>query len=62
MEKILFQKKLLGNWRRYDGELLKHVNEESMFREIEQLVNDGWALTPLPTGIAHSRMYELTKA
>jgi len=40
--KIHFKKQLLGQWRRDDGELKTHVNEEAMYREIAKLLQDGW--------------------
>ena len=41
---VRFKKQQLGKWRRSDDDpnSTKHVNEESMHREIQQLVNDGW--------------------
>lgn len=39
---IRFKKQHLGQWRRDDGEATKNVNEESMFRELSKLINDGW--------------------
>lgn len=59
MPTIWFKKQRLGKWRRDDGELKKHVNEESMFREIQKLVNDGWSVRP--HGVTHTRMIEVTK-
>lgn len=59
MSTIWFKKQALGRWRRDDGEIKKHVNEESMHREMEQLVNDGWCV--IPHGVTHIRMYEVTK-
>lgn len=59
MPSIFFKKQMLGQWRRNDGESLKHVSEESMFREMEKLVLDGWQLTRY--GETHTRMYELKK-
>lgn len=56
---IFFKKQLLGKWRRDDGEAKKHVNEESMFREIEKLVNDGWTVSM--HGETHTRMIEVRK-
>lgn len=41
---VFFKKQQLGQWRRDDGESKKHVNEESMFRELGQLANDGWKI------------------
>lgn len=59
MRAIWFKKQFLGKWRRDDGESKKHVNEESMFREIEKLVNDGWTVEPF--GTTHTRMISVTK-
>lgn len=59
MRTIWFKKQLLGKWRRDDGESQKHVNEESMFREVQKLINDGWALESF--GITHTRMIKMTK-
>lgn len=56
---IFFKKQMLGKWRRTDGDGSKHVNEESMFREIEKLVNDGWAVEP--HGVTHVRAITLTQ-
>jgi hypothetical protein len=39
---IHFKKQMLGKWRRDDGEAKTLVNEESMFREVATLLNDGW--------------------
>jgi hypothetical protein len=54
---IIFKKQTLGQWRRDDGESKKHVNEESMFREIQKLVNDGWKVKL--HGVTHTREVEL---
>jgi hypothetical protein len=59
MQTIWFKKQMLGQWRRDDGESKKHVNEESMFREMEKLINDGWKV--IPHGRTFVRMYEVTK-
>lgn len=60
MERVIwFKKQLLGQWRRDDGEQKKHVNEESMFKEIEKLVNDGWTVET--HGATHTRMFEVRK-
>lgn len=59
MRQIFFKKQTLGKWRRDDGELIKHVSEESMHREIQKLVNDGWALET--HGITFLRGITLTK-
>ena len=48
MQSIFFKKQALGQWRRDDGELKKHVNEEAMFRELETLVKDGWTAVAVP--------------
>lgn len=55
---IWFKKQFLGQWRRDDGESKKHVNEKSMYREIEKLVNDGWRVESF--GVFHSRMIKVT--
>ena len=54
---IIFKKQQLGKWRRDDGELKSHVNEESMFREVAKLVNDGWKVNL--HGVTHTRMIEV---
>jgi hypothetical protein len=54
---IFFKKQFLGKWRRTDKDGSKHVNEESMFREIEKLANDGWQIEP--HGISHIRAITL---
>ena len=59
MRSIIFKKQRLGMWRRDDGESKKHVNEESMFREIGKLVNDGWRLKL--HGVTHVREAEVYK-
>jgi hypothetical protein len=60
MEQVIwFKKQLLGQWRRDDGEQKKQVNEETMFREIEKLVNDGWTVET--HGATHTRMFEVRK-
>lgn len=59
MPSIWFKKQMLGQWRRDDGESKKHVNEEAMFKEITQLVNDGWFVRP--HGITHLRSVEVVK-
>jgi len=64
MSHIIFRKISLGSWQRSDGELSKIVNEEAMHREIQQLILDGWEITPqgmIHEGSYHSRKYELTK-
>lgn len=60
MPTITFKKQQLGKWRRDDGELKKHVNEESMFREITKLVDDGWKVKM--HGVTHTRMIEVVKS
>jgi hypothetical protein len=59
VRQIFFKKQTLGKWRRSDGESTKHVSEESMYREIQKLVNDGWALET--HGVTFTRGYTLTK-
>gem|GEM_PF-2582478 len=59
MNTIHFKKQRLGKWRRDDGELVKHVNEESMHREIQKLVNDGWTVEP--HGVTFLRAVTLRK-
>lgn len=59
MECIWFKKQMLGKWRRDDGESKKHVSEESMYREIQTLVNDGWHVRI--HGSTFARSYEITK-
>ena len=59
MPSIWFKKQRLGKWRRDDGESKKHVSEEAMFREIGNLVNNGWVV--VPHGVTHTRAYEVTK-
>ena len=59
MRTILFKKQALGQWRRDDGESKKHVNEESMFREIQKLINDGWDVKT--HGVTHVRLIEIYK-
>ena len=59
MQSIRFKKQFLGQWRRDDGESKKHVNEESMFREIAKLVDDGWQLRL--HGVTHVREAEVYK-
>lgn len=64
MSRITFRKIRLGSWQRSDGELSKIVNEESMHREIQKLILDGWEITPqgmIHEGTYHARSYELTK-
>lgn len=56
---INFKKQLLGQWRRDDGESKKEVNEESMFRELHKLANDGWSIEP--HGVTHVRMIIATE-
>jgi hypothetical protein len=56
---IFFKKQALGKWRRSDGESKKLVNEESMFREIRKLINDGWNVQS--HGITLLRAITLTK-
>lgn len=41
---IIFKKQLFGKWRRDDGEVRKLVEEAAVFREITELVNDGWSV------------------
>ena len=60
MQSIIFKKQMLGKWRRDDGESKKHVNEESMFREIQKLINDGWVVRI--HGVTHTREIEMTKS
>lgn len=59
MQQIFFKKQMLGKWRRDDGESKKHVNEESMHREIQKLINDGWSLET--HGVTFLRSVVLTK-
>jgi hypothetical protein len=59
MPSVVFKKMMLGKWRRDDGESKKLVNEESMYREMEKLVKDGWEIMPI--GITQIRSYELVK-
>ena len=59
MQSITFKKQALGQWRRDDGEAKKHVNEESMFREIGKLIDDGWKLRSY--GVTHVREVEMYK-
>ena len=59
MQSIFFKKQALGQWRRDDGELKKHVNEEAMFRELETLVKDGWKINL--HGVTHLRAVVATK-
>jgi len=64
MRTITFRKISLGSWQRSDGELSKIVSEESMHREIQQLILDGWEITPqgmIHENTYHSRKYTLTK-
>jgi hypothetical protein len=56
---IFFKKQQLGKWRRSDGESTVHVNEESMHREVQKLVNDGWKVEL--HGVTHIRAIEVTK-
>jgi len=58
-QEIFFKKQMLGQWRRTDRDGSKHVNEESMFREIQKLVDDGWAV--VPHGVTHVRAFTLSK-
>lgn len=60
MRSITFNKKKLGEWRRDDGELKKSVNEETMFREISKLMNDGWIVVKTE-GITHVQMITVEK-
>ena len=60
MHVIIFKKQTLGQWRRDDGELKKHVNEEAMFREIGKLVDDGWRVKL--HGATHVREVEVYKS
>lgn len=57
MPTITFKKQKLGKWRRDDGELKKHVNEEAMYNEISKLVNDGWRVKM--HGVTHTRLIEV---
>ena len=59
MKSIIFKKQMLGQWRRDDGESIKHVSEETMYKEIKKLVDDGWYVTP--HGITINRSVEVTK-
>jgi hypothetical protein len=58
-QEIFFKKQMLGQWRRTDRDGTKHVNEEAMFREIQKLINDGWAV--VPHGVTHVRAISVTK-
>lgn len=60
MQSITYDKKVLGEWRRDDGELKKSVNEEAMFREIAKLMNDGWIVVKTE-GITHVQMIKVEK-
>jgi len=60
MPTVIFKKQRLGKWRRDDGESKKHVNEESMYREVQKLVNDGWRVKL--HGVTHTRMIEMVKS
>jgi hypothetical protein len=59
VREIFFKKQILGKWRRDDGESKKLVNEESMHREIQKLINDGWSLEC--HGVTHLRAVTLSK-
>jgi hypothetical protein len=59
MPTIWYKKQQLGKWRRDDGEIKKLVNEETMFREMMKLINDGWSV--IPHGVTHTRVYEIVK-
>ena len=59
MRQIHFKKQALGQWRRDDGEFKMHVREETMHREIQRLVNDGWKVEM--HGTTHLRAITLTK-
>ena len=56
---ISFKKQKLGKWRRDDGELKSHVTEETMHREVQKLVKDGWKIQQ--HGITHLRALTLWK-
>jgi len=58
-QEIFFKKQMLGQWRTTDRDGTKHVNEEAMFREIQKLINDGWAV--VPHGVTHVRAISVTK-
>jgi hypothetical protein len=58
-QEIFFKKQRLGQWRRTDRDGSKYVNEESMFREIQKLANDGWAV--VPHEVTHTRAFTLSK-
>lgn len=60
MPTIWFKRQMRGQWRRDDGKSKTHVSKESMHREIEKLVNDGWTVRPYGTNL--TRMIEVTKA
>lgn len=59
MRQIYFKKQMLGKWRRDDGESKKLVSEETMHREVQKLINDGWSLET--HGMFHLRGMTLTK-
>lgn len=59
MQQIYFKKQMLGKWRRDDGESKKLVNEESMHREVQKLINAGWSLET--HGVTLLRGMTLTK-
>lgn len=59
MRQIHFKKQRLGKWRRDDGEAKKHVNEETMFREIRKLLDDGWSVET--HGVTHTRMITVSQ-
>lgn len=60
MRTIWFKRQMLGKWRRDDGEAKTEVSEESMYKEIQKLINDGWSVRP--HGQIFTRMIEVTKA
>jgi hypothetical protein len=60
-QEIIFTKKMLGKWCRTDKDGSKQVNEESMFREIQKLANDGWAVVPEENGVTHVRAITLSR-
>jgi len=64
MRTLVFEKVQLGTWKRDDGEATITVNEESMYREIQKLIIDGWHLTSdgmIQGNTYHACKYELTR-
>lgn len=59
MEEIQFKKQHLGLWRRDDGEAKTHVNWETMFLEISNLINDGWKV--YVDRVTHIRVIRVVK-